>query len=97
MVRGKCACPAVTRTVTAHTTAAITATLERMAAPAEPRHSPLVGSESYKRIYAMTNVGQPACHRLKSQSVVCSPAPSRPHGVKTHGKLSTHGNTISAV
>ena len=44
--------------------AAVTATLERMATPAEPCHSPSAGSASFKRAYAMTNKGNPACHRV---------------------------------
>src|SRR5262249_61880178 len=89
--------PVCTALAMRHQGARVTAQSEREAAPADHRHSPLVGSASFKRVYAMTNVGKPACHRLKSQSVLCSPAPSRPPGAKTPGKVTNHGITISAV
>jgi hypothetical protein len=45
----------------------------------------------------MTNKGKPACHRVYSQVVVCRPAPSKPPGVNTPGKVNIQGMTISAV
>src|SRR5262245_13783192 len=94
---GKYASLAMTRTVRAHTTAADIATLERMLAPTEPAHNRWGGSESFKRAYAMTKAGKPRYRRTESQAVLCSPAPSRPPGVNTPGKVSSHGMTMSAA
>src|ERR1700729_807583 len=48
-MRGNNASPAVARKVAAHTTAPVAATLERMAAPAEPCRNRLEGSASFNR------------------------------------------------
>src|ERR1700746_1574207 len=92
---GKYASLAMKRTVAAHAMAVDIATLERMVAPTEPSHNRLGGSASFKSAYAMTKVGKPRERSTESQAVLCSPAPSRPPGVNTPGKVSNHGMTMS--
>src|SRR4029450_9114222 len=92
---GKYASLAMTRTVAAHMMAADIATLERMVAPTEPSHNRLGGSAAFRRAYAMTKAGKPRYRNAESHAVVCSPAPSRPPGANTPGKVSNHGMTMS--
>src|SRR5260370_1352579 len=68
MVWGKCASPAVTRNVAAHTTAAVMATLERMAVPAEPCHNRLAGSASFTRPHGLCARPGDKPERMKSCS-----------------------------
>src|SRR5689334_20815281 len=62
-IRGRYASPAVTRIVTAHAMTADIATLERMVVPTALSHNRLGRSASFKRVYAITNVGKAAYRR----------------------------------
>src|SRR5262249_15249128 len=96
-MRGEYVSPSVTRTVTAHTAADVIATLEKIVGATERSPNRLGGSASFKRAYATTNIGKPAYRRMANQFALCSPAPNRPPGVNTPGKVSIHGISMSPV